>query len=291
MVTVCIFSASIISFVAYSAFHRMLYTSEKFQFRNTPSHSIRFFNEESFQSGIRKTTVGENISYRVVAGIVPHHTLAAPLLSDFFSKLAVQKPKRLLVIGPDHRETGVGHITTSEYAWNTPFGSVEPDRTILIQLKRLGILVDEVVSEYEHSIGALTPYIAYYLPDTQLIPIIVSGRMEYEKIIRMSELMSEYIDSETVVIASVDFSHNLHSDEADMRDAKTGQYIREFALKKIYSLNSEYIDSPASLIMVLSIAQKLQAKNTEIFAHSNSGVIQNNRFLPTTSYYTIALHE
>ncbi len=283
-----------ISTILFSAFYALKWQNVRTQNNANsqyPAHANNFYNDELFRSGVQKSSSMKLLPYRMAAGIIPHHILAAPVLSDFFSTLAQQKPKRIILIGPDHYEAGISHVFTSKFDWNTPYGRVRPDISIVEQLIRNGIQVDESASEYEHSIGALTPYISYYVPDASIIPIIVSGRMEYEEILKISASILKFIDAETVVLASVDFSHNLHSDEADKRDAKTEQYIREFALKNIYALNSEYIDSPASLIMVLSIAERLQAYTVEILEHANSGEIQNNRLSPTTSYFSIALHE
>jgi len=56
----------------------------------------------------------------VVAGIIPHHLLAADLLAEFFYNLQVKNYETIILIGHNHFNSGNSDIITSNYNWQTP---------------------------------------------------------------------------------------------------------------------------------------------------------------------------
>jgi hypothetical protein len=249
-----------------------------------------FFAEKEFYEGVLAT---ENLksSYngeKVYGGVIPHHLLPGYILSDFFTKLAAQNPKKIIIIGPNHNEIGGVKPITSLANWQTQFGQLNSDYTSIASLADEGILVEnnDVMLD-EHSIGGILHYIKYYLPNTTIIPIILSGTNKEEDISALSSSLEKYIDEDTVIVASVDFSHYLSSPEAIESDEVTKKVLEEFDYEHLYRLNNDYMDSPPSIGLLLNLMEKKEAKKMNLLFNTNSGQLLGNDTIQTTSYFSI----
>ena len=104
----------------------------------------------------------------------------------------------------------------------------------------------------------------------------------------LAEELALYIDGKSaVIISSIDFSHYLASDIAEEKDEITLDLIKNRNYQEIAGLNSDYLDSPASLIVFLRTMELLEADNMEIIEHSNSAKIIGKDLQNSTSYYTM----
>jgi hypothetical protein len=73
----------------------------------TGTHVVTFYDEKSFLDGIAKVKSSyKEKDYKIKGGIVPHHLLPSYIVADFFKHIAHQKPKTLILIGPNHYEKG-----------------------------------------------------------------------------------------------------------------------------------------------------------------------------------------
>jgi AmmeMemoRadiSam system protein B len=214
------------------------------------------------------------------------------ILSDYFARLQIQKPTRIIVIGPNHPNLGKNWALTSKQAWDTPFGQLEPDIENINQLTQdnsnYKTQIDESVLGEEHSIGGIAPYIKYYIPEAKITPIILKSSTTKDQINYMSDLIAKIAkDKDTVVIASVDFSHYLTASQARTKDVTTLKAMQGYDNDKILTLNNDYLDSPPSIAMMLEIMQKLQTTNQELLNHTNSGDLEQDFIGQTTSYFSI----
>jgi len=204
-----------------------------------------------------------------VGGVVPHHLLAGELIDGFFEKLSSQKPKRIILVGPDHR-------TTPE---------VSADFTSGVSKRFARGWYSE-----EHSITNILPFIEKYLPEAIISPIVLSNKMSLSEIENLADQLSKAVNKDTVLIASVDFSHYLKKQEAEENDKKTLEIIKNFDYQSLISLNSDYLDGPASTAVLLKVMQKTGHNNFEILDHTNSSELMDNGFSETTSYFVIRFY-
>ena len=247
------------------------------------------FNMALFRKGVDQfprptTTRPQNIK----GGIVPHHDLASPLIAEFFAELsASQKPKTIILLGPNHPDLGEKAVT-AQINWETRVGKVEYNNAITSELitKKIAA-VDERRLEHEQSITTLIPYIAYYFPGTKIVPLIVTSKNDLIANTKLAEQLVSYLDDETLLIASIDFSHYLPSDQASRNDKVVEVYIRERNYPAIARLNSDYLDSPPSLITFLKVMDKLEARQMKIIANTDSGNLIGRDLDVSTSYFTI----
>lgn len=255
-------------------------------------HPNVFFEEQTFVEGILTTSKENNSSdYIISGGIIPHHLLPGFIITDFFNKLSIQNPQTIILIGPNHFELGDHRFLSSTYDWDTPYGNVKVDKKILDELINNKIInIDDEVLPGDHAVAGIMPFIEYYLPEAKVVPILISGYTTQDEAYKFANEIEKYVDENVVIIAAVDFSHYLTSDQANKKDKLTLQIINDHDYRQLFTLNNDYLDSPASIAVLTMIMRNLGKDNKEIYYHTNSGELQNDNFIETTSYFSISFH-
>ena len=229
----------------------------------------------------------------VRGGIVPHHLLASDIIAEFFHQISAQSVKRVILIGPNHYETGRASIITSYYDWETPVGTVRADtaaiQSFLVEAPYAS--VDEEVAESEHSVSSLMPFIAHYFPFASVVPVIVSTKISTLQLDDLTHALNTLNDDKTIFIASVDFSHYLSKGEAEKRDAVTLALLEDSNLDALSTLSSEYTDSPKSVALLFKIMNQNGLSAFRVLRHENSGTKTKNEFSEVTSYFTLVFEE
>lgn len=270
-------------------------------------HPVLFFDKTTFYSSIdwvnntnqsedttQASQVNTSFDQPIVGGVIPHHLLPSYMIADFFSRLAKQQPKTIILIGPNHNEAGEHPILTSLYSWETPFGTVSPDTTrIQLLLDRQIAWQDESTLPKDHSVAGILPFVEYYLPNVAVVPLLLSGATSDEELQKLARGLSELQEGEQggiILIAAVDFSHYLTSAQAEEKDAITLNLMRDFQVERLLNLNSDYLDSPESIAVLLQVMQAGESTKMRVFHHTNSGALTKNPFAATTSYFALAYY-
>lgn len=259
---------------------------------NLPVHEVNFYDDKYFIEGINKAE--ENFKappYKVSGAVVNHHLLASFIIADLFKKISVQDPKVLIILGPNHYEKGNFNVLTSQYAWGTKYGTVDPDESIIDDLISKNLArSDEETLLNDHATSSLLPFIKFYMPSVEVVQLLVSKKLTQEEAKTLSETLSTYADSGAVIIASTDFSHYLTAGQANIKDGETLKVINNFDYNSLFSFNSDHLDSPGSLAVVLMIMQKIGKTKQEILYHANSATIRPDLDSSTTSYFSMFYH-
>ncbi len=158
---------------------------------SSAKHKLIFYDSKAFLNGVDYASRNKaEFPPDSKGGIIPHHLFPGFILSDFFSRLAKETPKRVIVIGPNHAEAGNYKLLSSKYAWETPYGTVLPDMDAIDKLADNGLIhINESVLENEHSVAGLMPYVKYYLPNAKVVPIILRGTLNDSEITRLGVAM------------------------------------------------------------------------------------------------------
>lgn len=227
----------------------------------------------------------------IKGGIVPHHMLVGDVIGQFFHLLSAQKPRTLLLLGPNHLERGDFPLLVSLQDWKTENGSVFADKMIINTLLDEGFAkVDDETVSHDQSIMALMTYIHDYLPQVKIVPLVVKKGFTKEKSETLAAYLKKIISDEVILIASVDFSHYLSSAGAQANDSISLDIIKQFNYDQLYRLGSDYMDSPPSIGVLLMTMQNLGSTHMDILYHSNSGDILKNKSGPSTSYFSIVFN-
>lgn len=257
-----------------------------------PYHEVKFYEENTFRDGIEKSKkINEPSDYKISGGIIPHHLFPGFIIADFYKRLSFQKPATIIIVGPNHLEKGNFKALTSLRRWKTPHGIVEPDINLIPDLLNKNVLkINEEVLANDVSVAGSMPFIAYFLPGVKVVPVLLSGRLNKEESeIIVDNLKNIWTDG-FIIIASVDFSHYLTNKQAQEKDKITFEVIKNFDYRQLYILGNDYLDSPPSIGILLMVMQKIGKTKIDLFYNTNSGELQNNDFIETTSYFSLAFY-
>lgn len=249
-----------------------------------------FYDKNLFFTGVNEAKQNPKTVRNIIyAGIVPHHALGSSIIASFFELLKNQNPHTLIVIGPNHEERGDSAIITSTTSWDSPFGEVKPDENLVRSISNIAQIDDESLHE-EHSIGALVPYIKYYLPNVYIVPIMVKYNLTPKEMDDLVNFIASNTNAQTLTIGSIDFSHYLPQIAALNNDKFILKLIDEKSYSEILKLNSDYLDSSSVLVAILSAMENMNHKSYQILDHINSGAIADNPTAPSTSYINMIFY-
>lgn len=240
----------------------------------------------AFFDGAYERASSFTIDLPVAGGVVPHHLLAAPLIAGFFKALESKPPGVVVLVGPDHFDHASAPIVTSATTWKTPYGILNTERKIIKRLVEDGILADdEAPWNSEHSIGAVIPFVHRSFPDSRIVPILVRRDATSEQIARLADELAKIPNS--LVIASVDFSHYLPSSVAEFHDVLSENVLDTADVSVMKSLE---IDSPGSLELLLRTMDRLGARRFVKFLETDSARLTNSPELEQTTSYVIGAY-
>ncbi len=249
-----------------------------------------FYDEQLFVQGVRAVKSTDTTQKHIRGAIVPHHLLPSFIIADIFARIAHQSPQTIILIGPHHRGNGASHILTSACAWETPFGDVLPDTATVEELvaRVPCVAYDKDAMDIEHAMGGMMPFIAYFMPDIQVIPIAIDGKATDDEMTQLYTYLAQKTkNDDAVVVASVDFSHYLSSQDAEKHDRETLYAMTDRDYGTILSYDDAHIDSPKSISILLSLMEHLHADDMHILHNTNSGRLIKNPYAQTTSYFGI----
>lgn len=243
-------------------------------------------NKDFFETASRFNKKDIDLSDKeIIAGIIPHHLLAADMISEFFYNLRDRKYDAVVLIGPDHYNKGRSKISASRYDWETPYGILKNDNSILDDLLAVeNIRVDEKAMRDEHSMKSETAFIKKYLPDSLIVPLILRSDLESQEAGELAEKLFEIsVNKNILLLGSVDFSHYQNNLTAQRHDRESIAALQDRDMEKTYNLN---VDSPPSIYTLLKFSE-LNGFNFQLLNNSNSALLSGNLDLDsTTSYVT-----
>ena len=231
----------------------------------------------------------------IVSGVVPHHLLAKDIMEDFFSYISSQeKPKTIVILSPDHFQSGIlmesnSFITIALNSDNKNFKNLIVDTSLLEKLaKENKITSNNSAVIAEHGVTALLPYIKKYFPETNILPILIPADITKEQVEQLVKTIDENTLLNTLVVASVDFSHYLPSQAADFHDAKSIRVLLNFEEENFENIE---VDCWQALYAARLFAKLRQKEVPRIIAHKNSVDFLNLELEETTSYFSVVFGE
>ena len=245
------------------------------------------FQEDRFWTSLERAQTVDRIAESAHGMIVPHHELASDVIARAFTTVEGRPVRRVIVMGPNHEERGSGKVISGVVDWTVGSERLESDRALIELLEQKGVVVKEPNALVEeHAIGTLTPYIAHTWPEAEIVPVALSSRLHMEEALVLGRELSAFLDEETMLILSIDFSHYLPLSAANRHDEETREAMIGRDYGAIASMTSDHLDSAPGLIAFL---EAMQQKNAELLVleHTNSALLEGKDVPETTSYFTI----
>ena len=225
---------------------------------------------------------------RIRGGIVTHHFLASGLMVRFFATLASQaSPKTIILLGPNHHHHGLANISFSSLPWKTPFGELPADQRLVQAIAAATELPeDREAFTGEHSVGVLVPFVKYYFPSSHIVPILVDLNAQNRPLGHLRAVLSSALENpDTLLLLSMDFSHNSVASIADTRDGEAHRVISAMDTTKTEAL---HVDCRKGLWLLLESLKQAGCHRVFFGEHTNSSQMTRNPNQPdVTSYFTI----
>lgn len=246
-----------------------------------------FSSKKEFFDQFYATVGQKKVSDKIYGIVVNHHLLAGRLIAENLSLAETQKIKTIILISPNHFQVGRGKILTSAYDWQTPYGVLPADREILRKLNGTAI-VDEVPFEKEHGIFNEVAFIKKSFPKAKFVPIIIKDNLPESDAFELAEKLNSILPNDALVIASLDFAHEMTSDAADLADKKSMAILNNFDYTEVSQMA---VDSKPSVRVFLKYLELRGAKKFNLVANSNSAKIsgkldQQDATSYITGYFT-----
>jgi AmmeMemoRadiSam system protein B len=215
--------------------------------------------------------------------VLPHHIPATiPQLVEYYRRLkATEEVKNFIVIGPDHTDAGKDWITVSNAKFVTAFGEVTPIQGLAQSLVDQKVAtIEEAPFDPEHSVGAHILVISSIFPGAHVTPIIIKSHTPGELAEALGKAIASSTDENTVIVASVDFSHYLSTEQATPIDVASGEVVKNLDVKSLALIKA---DSSHSMEAFMTDMNEKKAKDTDRFQVLNTlDFMQNSDY--TTGY-------
>lgn len=212
-------------------------------------------------------------SVEIAGGVVPHHLLAYEIIEKFFKEISIYKSiENIVILAPDHNLVSDKHhhhfltaLNLNEININNTFIQFLLDKN-LAEIDENGILEDQ-------GINSFFDYLKKYFPHTKIIPILISPKTSPEEIIQLIQQIYDYSSSNTIIIASVDFSHYLPDEILKLHDVKSIRVLLNFEEENFPFID---VDSWQALYGLRYYAKlKKQEKPIIIGQNTSYGLVSN----------------
>lgn len=235
-------------------------------------------------------------AFPIASGVVPHHLLAKEIMVDFFSFITKEKqlPYTIILLSPDHfhsasLDRGNSFISVNWESNDVKLGDLTIGSELLKELAvKIRIRQDQSAVLSEFGITNLLPLIKKYLPEVKIVPILIPANISREKVCKLVNIINQISSAQTIMVASVDFSHYLPPDAASFHDVKS---IRVLLNDEEEHFENIEVDSWQSLYAVRLFARLRKKENPVLIAHKS--FMDFLSFSPdeTTSYFSVVFKE
>ena len=248
-----------------AGFFGFYFSKKKIEFVREKRTHQSYFTQLDFYERAFKNNLPEIQRKSFKAVVVNHHLLAPDVLLKGLYAVLIDSPRRVYIVSPNHFGTGRGRIVSSGLAWETPYGVLDADVDEVMRLEQLGVVkVESDVLDGEHGVSSLTAFIKSISPTSKIVPLVIRQNVHVED---LRELLANLDTVQSVVVASVDFSHYMDTEKTRINDENVIISLQAFDKQRL--LRAE-VDSPQSLWVMIGFCEKLGDTKFEIFAHSST---------------------
>ena len=187
---------------------------------------------------------------------------------------------KVILLGPNHTGYGAAFSIMTEGVWQTPLGEVKIESKLAKQiLTHSQYLEDNSLAHlYEHSLEVELPFLQYFKPDFQIVPITILCN-ELSVLKRLGKEIAGVIDEldikdSTLIVASSDMTHYEPEGQAQKKDKEAIQAILELnedkLMERIRQLDISMCGYAPTIVM-LACAKELGAKSARLIKYQTSG--------------------
>lgn len=240
------------------------------------------FSKAVYQKN-KEAEIKENEKLQAQGIIIPHHLLARDLIISTLENIK-QDYQTIILVGPNHFDYGNNNIQTSHLLWKTKFGQTEANYQLIKELEKSSLAaVNQEYFNTEHSICSLVSFIKIYFPHAKIVPLILKTSTLNNQTEELAKYLANKCDN-CLMIASLDFSHQVTQAEAEINDKKSIEILKQL---DITNLDKVVCDSKPTLRSLLFYLKEKGVNKASLIKNSNSVEISNQDLDEVTSYITI----
>ena len=221
-----------------------------------------------------------------VAGVVPHHLMAAPLIAGLLRSVQDCGCDTVVILAPNHFSRH-GKLVSTLLGWRWQGDAVACDASVWPALPKGDAFLEDATVENDHSASNLIPYIHEYLPHAAVAPVLLQNTMTSRDCAALAGALHTLAAKRRIfVLCSIDFSHYLTPAEAVRQDARTQAAIESADVTDILQMTSNNLDCPPALATFLLYSAQCGAR-VHILENTNSAQLTGAPQTSTTSYFIL----
>lgn len=183
----------------------------------------------------------------------------------------------VVVISPSHHFHFPGVSVYSGQGYRTPLGDIYIDKTLTqhIRTAHHSFGFNPIIHQKEHGVEVQLPFLQYVLGNSFKLVSIVMGNQSEETIQNLTQALTETYSSETLYIASSDFSHFFSADTAIRMDQRAIDLIQNQDYAELYQEQHHKTVQMCGLGAIISIGELLKSKKVNVRAlrYKHSGEV------------------
>lgn len=248
------------------------------------THRAQPFTKSFYENAFTRTPATVERVSQARGIVVNHHLLAPQFIARSFATVASTEARTVVLLSPNHFGRGQGRLTTTNQNWDTPFGVLPANASVIHALvNSKNVTLDPYPFNGEHGITGIIAFIKHALPQASIVPILVKDSASNADIAQLVEKFVRVLPADTLVVGSFDFAHYVPSDLAQFQDVLASAALAG-DLTVTERLN---IDSQPGLQLFLRTLQAFDAPHFVQLEHTNSGDLTNSpNATDATSYFT-----
>ena len=223
------------------------------------------------------TSFATRSAYGVASGtrilLIPHHLVAGREIASLLSSTAT--PTRVILLSPDHFSRGKTIFSFPKQTFSWQGKTIPTDsatETDLLHRLQPEAEMSETVFEKEHGVRGLLPFLATAWPMARILPLTVRNDATKDTLERLTAALdAALVDPETLVVFTIDFSHDLPQHVADLHDLLAEDALRSLDAEAVTDVE---IDSRPLFWALTSLAgspiSSPTAGDVRIHAHTNA---------------------
>jgi AmmeMemoRadiSam system protein B len=196
---------------------------------------------------------------------------------------SVEIPESVIILGPNHTGYGPRASIMETGSWQMPMGEVKIDQETAQTILRDSDIIqsDTSAQMLEHSIEVQVPFLQYFQPNLQIVPIVLSG-YNFSMCQSIAHSIVKGIQSnnkDTLIVASTDLTHYKSQTEANRNDQKVIDKILNLNAQELLEIVIQEEISMCGVIPVTTMllaAKELEARKATLVKYMTSGDVSGD---------------
>lgn len=264
-------------------------------FMRQKNASSPIHTESSLRITVSAPTSSTTPDARPAVAIVPHHLVAAELISETLGRAAAYSAahntpiRRIILLAPNHFELGDAKIYTSRADWQTQDGVVSADTEFIEKTIRAGFAHDDFfITGHDHGVFHIIPFIKKIFPEARVTPLLMRHQISRAEAAELTKFLRTELGPQDLVIISADFTH--YVSESIMFTHDIGTINALYNLDEAYARETMDVDTPPSIVVAMQFARVAGAQKFLLTRRTSSAQYLKRNEPPDTTSYVSGLY-